>query len=114
VLVFDPLAWDKAGGDVGNNAIFWKQARIVRLRGTGRDRVADIEWIDTGTRSCGHFVSEIRKLTYNGGNMTTDDIITVIEHRWPNLRQELQEDYITGSRNFRRALVDFILAAADK
>lgn len=65
-LVFDSLAWDKAGGDIGDNQCFWKSATILHRRPRMDRRVGHInQWLvdvrfDDGRQSCGHFENSVK------------------------------------------------------
>lgn len=67
VLAFDAAAWTAAGGDISDNAQFWKPALVVRVyRSTqpgDNTQLADLEWYRHGGNiTRGHFTSMFREL----------------------------------------------------
>lgn len=59
-LVFNSDAWNRAGGDVGDNSQFWQVATILRTYfAKSGEIVADVKWPD-GTETRGHFVDCMR------------------------------------------------------
>ena len=53
LVVFDAHAWNKAGGDVGDNSQFWKDG----------DQLIDVCFIDSRRISRGHFLHAASSVT---------------------------------------------------
>lgn len=62
-LVFNSRKWDKAGGDVGDNSIFWEPADILYTYNAFGDGelVARVRWPD-GSESGGHIISCMKEV----------------------------------------------------
>jgi hypothetical protein len=69
LLVFDALAWNRVGHDVGDNSCFWKPARVMKRQkdrpgyGGNLDDVVDVVFMHRPHKlSEGHFVWSVRKI----------------------------------------------------
>jgi hypothetical protein len=60
MLVFDAKAWTEAGGDVGDNSCFWKEADIVEYTLHDGERTATVRFLEDNRISRGHFLSGMR------------------------------------------------------
>ena len=60
VLVFDSTLWDQAGGDIGDNSCFWKLARVYSTYWKDDEALVDVEFVDNGKHSKGHFVNALK------------------------------------------------------
>ena len=65
VLVFDNKLWREAGGDVGDNSQFWKEATILYVGFTDdvwRDEIATVRFDHDGRISRGHFTNGMKEI----------------------------------------------------
>lgn len=60
VLVFDASLWYKTG-DVGDNSMFWKPAKILAFEDRYGERTCIVQF-DDGRISNGHFYSALRPM----------------------------------------------------
>lgn len=68
-IVFDAKSWSKTG-DIGDNSIFFKPAKVLKVRTSNRGEwLADVEFKD-GTFSRGHFQSCMKPIKKNSEKVT--------------------------------------------